>query len=128
MNSMPGNTVSLRSGGNGFPSSFLFRSLSNVFECAQVVMVCYRDGIQAFLAARGDEVLCVLKALGLGNGPCTFPVKVARRMHLKITSVKMSALVHPYSLLTEEEPYTRAQVLWIIQFTLPKNERCQPAS
>lgn len=57
-------------------------------------MICDRDRIDSFGAAGGNKLLSVLATLIVRNRTCALPIRVARRMHLKIALVKMGALIH----------------------------------
>jgi hypothetical protein len=71
-----------------------FGGLLEVFEEAQVVMIRDGDRIEAPGAADGNEFLRVLAAFSLRDRASTLPVKVARRMHLKIALVEVGAFIH----------------------------------
>jgi hypothetical protein len=73
---------------------FYFGGSADIFEEAEVVMIgdCHR--IECLKTARSNKLLSVFHPLILRNRPVAGPVKVSRRMHLKIAFVKMSAFVH----------------------------------
>jgi hypothetical protein len=74
----------------------LLRGRLDVGEEADVMVVCDGDGVEALLAARGDEAPRVLLPAFLGLGAVALPVAVAGAVDLEVTAVKTRAFVHVY--------------------------------
>src|SRR5690242_6193861 len=57
------------------------------------MVICYRHCLQRLPSALLDEKSCVRATLSVGYEVLSLPLRIARRVHLEITTVKVRALI-----------------------------------